>query len=130
MKITPRDREVLERLRLGFTNRQIAEELHCSERTVKQHLRMLFMRAGIPGDVAGKRIALVNLLSPAPINQERLRSLTPREREIAEQAIAGKSNAEIAAGQTTEQTIKNHLRSIYDKIGCGSKAELRYFVTA
>ena len=40
IKITRRDTEVLKLL-------EIAEELHISPRTVKQHLRTLFLRAGI-----------------------------------------------------------------------------------
>ena len=39
--------EVLKLLVEGCSNREIAEELHISPRTVKQHLRTLFLRAGI-----------------------------------------------------------------------------------
>lgn len=47
IKITPRDREVLSLLVQGCSNKEIAEQLHISPRTVKQHLRTLFLRAGI-----------------------------------------------------------------------------------
>ncbi len=47
IKITRRDTEVLKLLVQGCSNREIAEELHISPRTVKQHLRTLFLRAGI-----------------------------------------------------------------------------------
>src|SRR4029077_1937751 len=47
IKITRRDTEVLKLLVEGCSNREIAEELHISPRTVKQHLRTLFLRAGI-----------------------------------------------------------------------------------
>jgi len=47
IKITPRDEEVLKLLVQGCSNKEIAEELHISPRTVKQHLRTLFLRAGI-----------------------------------------------------------------------------------
>ena len=47
IKITPRDEEVLQLLLQGCSNKEIAEQLRISPRTVKQHLRTLFLRAGI-----------------------------------------------------------------------------------
>jgi DNA-binding NarL/FixJ family response regulator len=47
IKITPRDQQVLKLLVQGCSNKDIARELHISPRTVKQHLRTLFLRAGI-----------------------------------------------------------------------------------
>jgi DNA-binding NarL/FixJ family response regulator len=47
IKITRRDQDVLELLVQGCSNKEIAAELRISPRTVKQHLRTLFLRAGI-----------------------------------------------------------------------------------
>lgn len=47
VKITRRDQEVLQLLVAGCSNKEIAAELNISPRTVKQHLRTLFLRAGI-----------------------------------------------------------------------------------
>jgi len=47
IKITPRDEQVLKLLVQGCSNKEIAEQLNISPRTVKQHLRTLFLRAGI-----------------------------------------------------------------------------------
>ena len=47
IKITRRDQEVLRLLVQGCSNKDIAAELKISPRTVKQHLRTLFLRAGI-----------------------------------------------------------------------------------
>jgi DNA-binding NarL/FixJ family response regulator len=47
MKITRRDQQVLRLLVEGCSNKDIAAELNISPRTVKQHLRTLFLRAGI-----------------------------------------------------------------------------------
>jgi len=47
VKITPRDEEVLRLLAQGCSNKEIAGCLNISPRTVKQHLRTLFQRAGI-----------------------------------------------------------------------------------
>jgi DNA-binding NarL/FixJ family response regulator len=47
IKITARDEEVLQLLMQGCSNKEIAAQLKISPRTVKQHLRTLFLRAGI-----------------------------------------------------------------------------------
>ena len=47
IKITPRDEQVLKLLVEGRSNKEIASQLNISPRTVKQHLRTLFLRAGI-----------------------------------------------------------------------------------
>lgn len=47
VKITRRDQDVLKLLVQGCSNKEIAAELKISPRTVKQHLRTLFLRAGI-----------------------------------------------------------------------------------
>src|SRR3954466_9135643 len=47
VKVTPRDQQVLNLLVQGCSNKEIAAELNISPRTVKQHLRTLFLRAGI-----------------------------------------------------------------------------------
>jgi DNA-binding NarL/FixJ family response regulator len=47
IKITQRDEQVLRLLVQGCSNKEIAAQLKISPRTVKQHLRTLFLRAGI-----------------------------------------------------------------------------------
>jgi len=47
IKITPRDQQVLHLLVQGYSNKEIASQSNISPRTVKQHLRTLFLRAGI-----------------------------------------------------------------------------------
>lgn len=47
VKGTPRDQQVLNLLVQGCSNKEIAGPLSISPRTVKQHLRTLFRRAGI-----------------------------------------------------------------------------------
>lgn len=47
VKVTPRDQQVIDLLVQGCSNKEIAGQLNISPRTVKQHLRTLFLRAGI-----------------------------------------------------------------------------------
>jgi DNA-binding NarL/FixJ family response regulator len=60
IKITPRDHQVLDLLVQGCSNKEIATELNISPRTVKQHLRTLFLRAGIKE--GRKRVKLATAL--------------------------------------------------------------------
>jgi DNA-binding NarL/FixJ family response regulator len=52
-------------------------------------------------------------------------TLTQREKTIISYLMQGWRNREIAVHLTiTEQTVKNHLRSIYDKVGVSDRLEL------
>jgi DNA-binding NarL/FixJ family response regulator len=57
--------------------------------------------------------------------------LTPREREVISLALQARKNAEIAAEldpPCAEQTVKNHLKAIYDKVGVDHKMGLLLWV--
>ncbi len=55
--------------------------------------------------------------------------LTPKEIQIAVLVWEGLTNREISRIiGTTEQVIKNHLRSTFDKIGVWSRLELAMYV--
>ena len=57
--------------------------------------------------------------------------LTPKEIEIAILVWEGFTNREIGRiVSTTEQVIKNHLRSIFDKLGVWSRLELAMYVAS
>jgi DNA-binding NarL/FixJ family response regulator len=54
--------------------------------------------------------------------------LTPKEMEVVALIVEGCKNREIAVRlKSSEQVIKNHLRSIYDKTGVGDRLELALF---
>ena len=54
--------------------------------------------------------------------------LTPKEMRIVALIVQGCKNREIALRlKTTEQVIKNYLRSIYDKTGVSDRLELALF---
>ena len=57
--------------------------------------------------------------------EERLRTLTPREREVLEHVVAGQLNKQIAADLgIVEKTIKVHRARVMEKMGVTSVAEL------
>ena len=70
IKITRRDQQVLKLLVQGCSNKEIAAELNISPRTVKQHLRTLFLRAGIKR--GRKRV----ILATAAFEKEQMHHVT------------------------------------------------------
>ena len=58
IKVTPRGQQVLNLLVQGCSNKEIAGQLSISPRTVKQHLRTLFLRAGIRDGRKRVRLAI------------------------------------------------------------------------
>lgn len=57
--------------------------------------------------------------------------LTPKEIQVANLVWQGLTNREIGKLMgTTEQVIKNHLRSTFDKLGVWSRLELAMYVAS
>ncbi|MEU9256680.1 LuxR C-terminal-related transcriptional regulator [Streptomyces sp. NPDC048270] len=60
-RLTPREHEVGQLVGLGLTNREVAEALHLSEKTVEFHLRNLYAKLGV-----SNRRELRSLLTETP----------------------------------------------------------------
>jgi DNA-binding NarL/FixJ family response regulator len=128
VKVTPRDQQVLHLLKQGYSNREIGDELRMSPSTVKQHLRMLFLRAGILD--GRKRVKLARyahndkstVMTPCA-------GLNPVESQISILVWEGLTNQEIAKiVGTSEQMIKNNLSSAFDKLGVWSRREMAMYM--
>ena len=64
-------------------------------------------------------------------NDRRWLALTPREQQVAALACLGCTNGEIAAHLVISvNTVRSYMRSILDKYGVASKAELRLTLSA
>ena len=51
--------------------------------------------------------------------------LTPREREVMEAIVGGRTNRDIANGfSISEQTVKHHITKIFEKLGVSNRVEL------
>lgn len=128
-KVTPRDQQVLNLLAQGCSNKQIGDELNISLQTVKQHLRLLFLRAGIFD--GRKRVKLACYCHEGESAVVALcEGLNPKESQISILVWKGLTNREIGKiVGTSEQMIKNHLRRAFDKLGVWSRLELAMYVT-
>jgi DNA-binding NarL/FixJ family response regulator len=130
IEVSPREQQVLSLLVQGCSNKEIAGQLQISSRTVKQHLRMLFLRAGIRE--GRKRVKLARyahedegaVMTPC-------QGLSPRENQISILVWQGLTNREIGKiVGTSEQVVKNHLRSAFDKLGVWTRLELAMYVAS
>jgi DNA-binding NarL/FixJ family response regulator len=128
VKVSPRELQVLNLLVQGCSNKEIGGQLNIALRTVKQHLRMLFLRAGIrQGDKRVKlaRYAREDQAAVMPLCE----GLSPRENQISILVWEGLTNREIGKiVGTSEQVIKNHLRNAFDKLGVWTRLELAMYV--
>jgi len=68
----------------------------------------------------------INSIGPSVLEiRARLATLTPREREVLEYVVAGKSNKQIAGElDAIEKTVKTHRAHVMEKMGAQSVAEL------
>jgi DNA-binding NarL/FixJ family response regulator len=88
---------------------------------------------GIHRVAAGEIVQPPQIAQPETVDEDlvgtRVRDrLTPKEMRIVALIVQGCKNREIATRlKTTEQVIKNYLRSIYDKTGVGDRLELALF---
>lgn len=68
---------------------------------------------------------MARLLSERTSSNRPVDTLTKREKLVISCLVQGRRNREIARHLSiTEQTVKNHLRSIYDKVGVSDRVEL------
>lgn len=124
-KITPRDREILDLLLEGCSNKEIGTTLGIAPRTVKQHIRVLCLRAGISTNTNGSRVKLALMVSGQSLLGALPDQLTPAEQAIVRLVCLGLTNGEVSAQvNVSEQMVKNHLRHVYDKLGVWSRLEL------
>lgn len=62
--LTRREREVLTLIAAGATNRQVAQQLHLSEKTVSRHLANIYAKAGVSSRTAAVAWARENAILP------------------------------------------------------------------
>jgi DNA-binding NarL/FixJ family response regulator len=129
VKVTSRDQQVLNLLVEGCSNKEIGGQLGISQRTVKNHLRALFLRTGILD--GRKRVKLARYVHEGErVVMTPCAGLNPKESRISMLVCEGLTNRQIGKlVGSSEQVIKNHLRSTFDKLGVWSRLELAMYFT-
>jgi DNA-binding CsgD family transcriptional regulator len=83
-------------------------------------------------EAGGEVFALIEWPSAAPSPETgpaALAALTPAEAAVAELAVAGRSNAEIARERgSSPRTVANQLANVFRKLGVASRLELYAYV--
>ena len=111
--LTPREADVVEYVRLGYTNAQIALATGRAVPAVRNLLVRIFDKTGVR-----TRAQLVG----GPLTTS---GLTRREREIVEKVRVGLTNREIGRdlGISTN-TVRNTLARLFEKVGVSTRSEL------
>jgi DNA-binding CsgD family transcriptional regulator len=108
-----RESEIVEYVRLGYTNAQIALATGRSVAAVRNLLVRIFDKTGVRS-----RAQLVG----GPVATRRL---TPRERDVVQQLRTGLTNREIGrALGISINTVRNTLARIFEKVGVSTRSEL------
>ena len=140
--LTSRERQVAEGVGLGQSSKELAYALGISLSAVTNAVTNAMSKLGLSSRaelaaffspamprarmaevaVGGETFLLVS--SPL-VEQRSLAALTPAERDVVTQLLAGSSTAEIARRRgTSVSTVSTQLQALYRKLGVHSRSEL------
>jgi DNA-binding NarL/FixJ family response regulator len=120
-------REILEALQLGARGVVLKES--ATELLLKSIRAVMVGETWIGRESVTDVVAHLRGADPsAAAGRPRAFGLTPRELDIVGTVVAGYSNREIARHLSiSEDTVKNHLTNVFDKLGVSSRLELALF---
>ncbi|WP_207229527.1 response regulator transcription factor [Ktedonosporobacter rubrisoli] len=129
-ELAARDETILNYLRQGWTNQQIAEVLHIRPEQLR---RIIYRRLFVTYDVHTR----AELVETVPLEQEEERDLAEywtasydfsyQECRIATLLYQGLNRREIAEELcVAESTVRNHLHRVYQKLGACHRARALY----
>jgi DNA-binding NarL/FixJ family response regulator len=122
MLLSPRERQVLDLMVSGESDKYIAEQFHITYATAKNHIRSIGVKLRIRG--YGKRLKTINLLAKDRIPLPE-KILTPRQYQLCSLVCKGKSYKDISLAIGGNMgTIKQTMHTAYDKLGCDTMYEL------
>lgn len=104
----------------------VRQALHAGARGyVLKNAMDLDLAGAIKNVAAGKTVLDPQVARPQALKGERETGLTPREMEILQHIVAGKSNKEIASDlELSVNTVAVHRANIMDRLGIHKTAEL------
>lgn len=139
-----RQKDALQLYVQGFSKREIAERMHISQNTARNHLGRAFHRLNISSELQaallffkpnGPLTGLLDILEFEKINVDSINKLSPKELEVLKTLTAnsGKNDAGLLIAEAlkkSEETTKNQFTSIYAKLGLSGLPNTRKRVVA
>lgn len=118
-QLSPAQQVVARLAARGLRNSEIADLLVVSPRTVEVHVAAVLDVLGV-----GNRVGIVgSAATRSTPDPTLLARLTPRQREVATDVVAGRSNAEIAARLAIgEKAVEKHVTGLMRALGVTSRA--------
>lgn len=124
--VSPREKEVLEMIVRGLTNKEISLVLGISLATVRNHTHSIFEKMGASNRTEAAVTALENGLVNAPkkSDSEKEEDETKRDKEILEMIVNGLGSKEIALSLgVTFNTARHYTSSVFEKMGVKNRTE-------
>ena len=128
--LTRRELQIVEGVRQGMLNKQIAYELHLEEGTVKAYLHQIYRKLGVANRTAVAVYATEEMLegqaAPEPVPV----LLSPRQRQLAELVRQGKRNEEIATElRLSPNSVREYLSRLYKRLNTAGRTQLAVLAT-
>jgi DNA-binding NarL/FixJ family response regulator len=131
IKVTPRDQQVLDLLVQGCSNNRDRRAIEHQPAHRQAALAHSVSTRRNPRGAQARAARHCRIRKGGGEIMMPCERLTPKEVQVATRVWEGLTNREIGRLLgTTEQVIKNHLRSAFDKLGVWSRLELAMYVAS
>ena len=121
--LTACERRVAEMAGARMTNREVAQALFVTEKTVATHLTQAYAKLGISSRAELPQALGVPAARPRPDSRDPRDKLTSRELDVLQLVARGLTDAQAASDLVVStRTVNAHLRSIYRKLDIHSRA--------
>jgi DNA-binding NarL/FixJ family response regulator len=128
--LTRRELQIVDGVRQGKINKQIAYELHLEEGTVKAYLHQIYRKLGVANRTAVAVHAAEEMLKDRAAPEAGRVLLSPRQRQLAAQVRQGKRNDEIAVEmRLSPNSVREYLSRLYKRLKTEGRTQLAVLAT-
>lgn len=128
--LTRRELQIVDAVRQGKINKQIAYDLHLEEGTVKAYLHQIYRKLGVTNRTAVAVHATEEMLDGQAAPEAPPVVLSPRQRQLAELVRQGKRNEEIATEmRLSPNSVREYLSRLYKRLNTDGRTQLAVLAT-
>lgn len=128
--LTRRELQIVDGVRQGKLNKQIAYELHLEEGTVKAYLHQIYRKLGLTNRTAVAVHATEEMLDGQAVPEAVPVVLSPRQRQLAALVRQGKRNEEIAMEmRLSPNSVREYLSRLYKRLNTDGRTQLAVLAT-